>query len=297
MIAVSCPACLAVGAKTIAVRHDLRLVRCNACSLVFLSPQPIDRVREKYENEYDLAAHFAPFAPRKKVLFERRLAWMPKPTSGADKICDVGCADGQFLELAASAGWRPHGIEMNPPAAARARERGATIYQGVFEELTDVPWGTFDVVTSWDSLEHTPRPRDFAANLIRLLKPGGRLVLTTLNVRSLAWWVFRMHWSMVVEDHFTYWNEQSIRTMFDSLGLPTLAFQTYSLGRDFVSSLDAAIKLVRPARPSAATATATPASPRWDVNKRVLLAEDTLNLVFERLGGGAALQAQFVKPG
>ena len=79
------------------------------------------------------------------------------------------------------------GIEMNPAAAAAAERRGATVYRGLMEELDDLPCGTFDLVTSWDSIQHAPHPRAFAGRLAALARPGdGKVIVTTLNMRSLV---------------------------------------------------------------------------------------------------------------
>jgi SAM-dependent methyltransferase len=277
-----CPACGSPDAVPFARGGALTLRRCRNCSLVYSDPQPRGGVRLKYLHEYDLAEHFGAMAPRKRVLFERRLRRLPAPSPGRDRLCDVGCADGQFLELARSRGWKPFGVEMNPPAAARARELGANVFEGIFEEIEDLPWGTFDLVTSWDSLEHTPDPRSFAERLVRLLAPGGILALTTLNRRSLAWLVFRMRWSMVVEDHFTYWDGRSLSLLFGSLGLTVVDREIFGLGRDFVKGLDRFRK--RPVQGEASHR-----SGDWDVNPFVLKLESALNAAFRNLGGGVGI--------
>jgi SAM-dependent methyltransferase len=269
------------------------LRRCLECGLVFSDPQPRERVREKYLAGYDLAAHFAPMGARKRVLFERRIRNLPAPSPGRDRLCDVGCADGQFLEIAASLGWRPFGIEMNPPAAERARSRGATVFEGVFEEMGDlVPWGTFDLVTSWDALEHTPEPRVFAQGLVRLLRREGTVSLTTLNRKSLAWFFFRTRWSMVVEDHFTYWDRKSLTRLFESLGLRVLRTEIFGLGRDFVAFLDGA----RRGRDGATSPRPERGGSGWDVHPGVLHAEGVLNRFFDLFGGGVGIGMVFRRP-
>ena len=193
----ACPACGRESARPSGEAHDLHFHRCLRCTLVFTHPQPRERVHRKYVDDYDLAQHFGQLAVRKRVLYEGRLALLPAPASGRDRLCDVGCADGQFLALAATRGWRTSGIELNPPAAAAARATGAEVSIGLLEHLDDLPWGQFDLVTSWDVLEHTPEPRRFSERLVRLLAPGGTLAITTLNYDSLVRRVFGWKWSMI----------------------------------------------------------------------------------------------------
>jgi len=287
-----CPVCGSLDATFVSSRGSLRLLRCTRCTLAYSFPQPIAVVREKYLEHLNLSEHFEPWAARKRVLYERRLRDLGPPEPGRNRLCDVGCADGQFLALAKERGWEPFGIEMNPPAAAKARERGATVYQGILEEIPDLPYGTFDVVTSWDALEHTPTPREFASRLTQLVAPGGRLVVTTLNHRSLAWLVFGMKWSMVVDDHFTYWNRRSLQFLFAEQGMKLISYRAYGLGRDFVSFVDSLRHTNRPVNQPAPSATP---NDRWDVRPTTLAIEDAVNHLLRWSGLGVGLYASFVR--
>jgi len=289
-----CPACGEARSEEHGKRDSFLLVRCLTCGLVYSDPQPRETVRRRNLEEYDLAAWFAPMAPRKRVLFERRLKRLPRPQPGRDRLCDVGCADGQFLELARPHGWRPYGIEMNPPAAQRARARGVTIFEGMLEESDDLPWESFDLVTCWDCLEHTPEPRLFAERLTRLVAPGGVLALTTLNRRSLAWAVFRMNWSMVGEDHFTYWDRCSLTRLFQSQGLVVVDHEIFGLGRDFVKVMDGLRRREEGAVPTDVKPGV--ATGGWDVHPVVLAVADALNRVFQIAGGGVGIGLTLRRP-
>lgn len=269
-------------------RGVLSLVKCGGCTLVYSWPQPIAAVTEKYLEQYDLAEHFSGWEPRKKVLYDRRLQALGAPPPGRTRLCDVGCGNGQFLAVAAECGWTPAGIELNPPAAAHSRARGFDIYEGLLEQLDDLPWGTFDVVTSWDVLEHTPTPREFMRRVRRLVKSDGRVVVTTLNVASLAFRAFGLEWSMVCDDHFTYWNRRSLVGLVESAGFRVVSCTTFGLGRDFVARLD------RRPPPSAAPEVAVPlgeAAPerRWDVNGWVVAAENVANVALNLSGTGVGI--------
>jgi len=173
------------------------------------------------------------------------------------------------------------------------------MWPGLLDELPDLPWGTFDLVTSWDVLEHTPDPRPFAQGVVRLLAPQGTLFLTTLNLGSLAYRCFGTDWSMVGEDHFTYWNRTSLSRLFESLGLVVDELHTFGLGRDFVAFMDR-----RRNRSNAGgrsdqafgNGALTGATRRWDVNPAVLIAERVLNLAFRAFGGGVGIGLRLHRP-
>jgi 2-polyprenyl-3-methyl-5-hydroxy-6-metoxy-1,4-benzoquinol methylase len=278
-----CPACLSERWTFHAAKASLLLAHCKMCGVVFLNPQPRQRVLEKYQAEYDLAAHFQARADRKRMLFKRRLADMD--AACGRRLCDVACGDGQFLELARDRGWVGTGVELNPTAAARARERGFSVSEGVFEDMADLDWGSYPVVTSWDTLEHTPEPRKFATGLARLLTPTGTLFLTTLNLRSLAGRLLGMRWSMIVEDHFTYWTASSLTKLLSDAGLQVTRLSYFGLGRDFVRALN------RPKRRS--DASARPRGADWSASRPTATLEACLNYLLDgtRLGVGIAVEA------
>jgi SAM-dependent methyltransferase len=264
------------------------LHRCTACGVVFSDPQPREEVERLYRETYDLAAHFGAREPRKTLLYERRLARLPSPSAGHDRLCDVGCADGQFLELARDAGWQVCGVDLNPPAVNRTRARGIEVFEGSLQAMEDLPWRSFDLVTSWDVLEHTAQPRAFAERAARLLVPGGWLALTTLNRRSLAFRVFGTRWSMVVPDHFTYWDMRSLRSLFTGLGLIVVRAETFGLGRDFVQWMD---RISRSGRaPEGRDPGDGVQAGGWDTSPGVVLFERALNAGFRRLGGGVGVE-------
>jgi SAM-dependent methyltransferase len=280
-----------VGAK-----EALTLVRCRSCGLTYTDPIDGPRARERYLHQYDLAAHFEPLSKRKEILFSRTLSDLPLPRPGHDRLCDVGCADGQFLRLAGDAGWDADGIELNPPAAASARRTGARVFEGVFEEIEDLDWGTYDVVTCWDVLEHTADPRRFVAKLGRLMVPGGTLALTTLNRRAVASRVFRVNWTMVVEDHFTYWDRHSLTGLLVRSGLSPQAISSYGVGRDFFTWLDrlssaVTSRLPRRHPPPDRRESGTGTAPRgtWDTWPAVLALERLMNRGLSLVDGGVDL--------
>jgi hypothetical protein len=262
--------------------------------LVYSDPQPRAEVRARYLEAYDLAAHFEPLKTRKRVLFERHLERIAPPADGQDWLCDVGCADGQFMAIARERGWKCLGIELNPPAAARARSLGFDVFEGAFETLEGLPWGEFHLVTAFDCLEHTPEPHVFAERLGKLATSTGTILLSTLNLRSLAYRVFGTRWSMIQADHFTYWSAESLERMFGDLGWKTIDSETYGLGRDFVGWLDAAQRLrrklkLRPSWAGGGGLTGSAPGAGWDVSRGVLAGERALNRAFAARGSGVGI--------
>jgi ubiquinone/menaquinone biosynthesis C-methylase UbiE len=93
------------------------------------------------------------------------------------EILDAGCGSGRTLQELADLG-TVSGIELNEQAAALARDRGlGEVRIGRLEAL---PWpdASFDLITCLDVIEHTPDDRATLAELARVARSGGWLLMT-----------------------------------------------------------------------------------------------------------------------
>jgi SAM-dependent methyltransferase len=106
---------------------------------------------------------------------------LPRPA----EVLDAGCGSGRTLvELVQYGAVR--GVELDADVATVARDRDlGEIVQGRLEEL---PWadGTFDLITCLDVIEHTPDDRQTLAELLRVCRPGGFL-LVTVPAHQFLW--------------------------------------------------------------------------------------------------------------
>jgi 2-polyprenyl-6-hydroxyphenyl methylase / 3-demethylubiquinone-9 3-methyltransferase len=105
---------------------------------------------------------------------------------------DVGCGGGILSEAMARAGARVLGIDLAQRvldvAELHALEgKVAVEYRAVAaEELAQERPAAFDLVTCMEMLEHVPDPAASVAALAALAKPGGTVIVSTLNRNPLA---------------------------------------------------------------------------------------------------------------
>ena len=108
------------------------------------------------------------------------------------RALDVGCGGGILSESLARAGADVTAIDLAPAVLDVARlhlyESGLKVdYREIaVEELAAQMPGAFDVVTCMEMLEHVPDPASVVAACATLLKPAGKLFLSTLNRTPLA---------------------------------------------------------------------------------------------------------------
>jgi SAM-dependent methyltransferase len=100
----------------------------------------------------------------------------------SDKVLEVGVGCGFFLELCRARGIDVSGVELNPSGAARARSKGFKIFEKDLTELElSVISRKYDVIASFQVLEHVPAPLPFLRGMIANLREGGRLLLSVPN--------------------------------------------------------------------------------------------------------------------
>lgn len=112
---------------------------------------------------------------------------LPAPGLHGQRVLDVGCGGGLLSEALARAGAQVTAIDLAPELVKVARlhglESGVKVdYQvKAVEALAEERPGSFDAITCMEMLEHVPDPAAIIAACAQLLRPGGRLFLSTLN--------------------------------------------------------------------------------------------------------------------
>jgi O-antigen chain-terminating methyltransferase len=104
--------------------------------------------------------------------------------AGTADVLDVGCGRGEFLELLAGAGVRARGIDLNHEMAELCRSRGLDVTEAdAVGYLSELPDGSLGGIFAAQVVEHLQPGYllQFLELAFHKLRPGGRLVLETLN--------------------------------------------------------------------------------------------------------------------
>jgi len=183
----SCYLCNSGKAKTIFVKQPWRLVRCQRCGLIYLSPRPSEaEVQQFYsKNSYHNSLINDPQVQQwHRRRAERQINEVER-FCGRGRILDVVCSTGIFLETARQRGWETLGVELSSYTSEYARKAyGLSVITGTLKSA-EFPSGFFDVVTLWSVLEHLLDPSDTLQEIRRILRDGGFLFIFCPNIDGL----------------------------------------------------------------------------------------------------------------
>jgi SAM-dependent methyltransferase len=152
---------------------------------------------------------------------ERRRAHLAAHVHRRDRVLDLGTGDGAFLPEIEALGAEAVGADVAEAALERARTRAPRTELRRVEPDGPLPFadGAFDVVWCSETLEHVPATAAFLAEARRVLRPGGRLVVTVPKVPRLrALLAFERHFPPL-GDHVRFYTRRSLADALDDAGL------------------------------------------------------------------------------
>lgn len=199
-------------------------VRCRRCGLLYLNPRPdVDEIARYYPREYE------PFTREQqrtswyeKLRYRVAMARMCHIAAGGrngGRLLDVGCGEGEFMAGMADRGWQVQGLDTSPVAVELALARGLDVFHGQLTAL-DPGHALFDLITMWDVLEHLHDPGSYLAQVGRLLKPDGRLVVTLPNPDGIDLRLFGPVWTgLDVPRHLYAFPGRVLTAMLERAGL------------------------------------------------------------------------------
>jgi 2-polyprenyl-3-methyl-5-hydroxy-6-metoxy-1,4-benzoquinol methylase len=159
----------------------------------------------------------------------RQLRTMFLGGSASGRLLEVGCGSGRFLDRMRRAGWTVQGTDIDPAVAARIRRRYAIgIDVGELQSLRYAA-DAFDAVALSQVIEHVHDPRQVLAECRRVLRPGGRLVLSTPNARCMAHRRYGRCWrGLEPPRHLHIFTPQALARCVTDAGLRVSQLQTLS---------------------------------------------------------------------
>lgn len=227
---VLCPLCGSDEDRSVFQISSRRIVQCRGCGLIYRNPRPTakDLASAYVQDSMDFLGEER-VGGRRSQQFRRFLDSFPDRPG---HLLDVGCGSGFFLKMAQERGW--HVVGVDPDAQAVAYAKAHHQVNAVCSDIRDLsfPEGSFDLVTLWNVLDHTPDPVDVLTRVHRLLKEKGYLFIRTPNaawqytsfrvakfLRPLGWEkLFDRHPYSLFIFHLTNFSRTTLRLLLDHSG-------------------------------------------------------------------------------
>ena len=155
-----------------------------------------------------------------------RLKFLLARVRAGERVLDVGCGEGRFTAELAAAG--VHGVGIDVAEEPLRRARGA--HPGVDVRLIDAcgPWpladASFDAVWAGEVIEHVADTAAWLSEVRRVLRPGGRLLVSTPNHSRIA--VLRLALSAGAfdahfdprADHLRFYTRRTLISLLEDFG-------------------------------------------------------------------------------
>lgn len=213
---IDCPLC---KANTFSAHFDCGgygFVRCKKCGLVQQNPQAEQKeVLARYGKEY-LEYELKNEATYRdlELMALRSVDFFTKNADG-QRLLDIGSASGCLLEHLRTLGYHTEGLEICKETALYAQSvRGLTVSTLTLEE-THYNDASFDIVHASHLIEHLNDPDSFIKECYRILKPNGKLYVTTPNIESLQAFLFKSEWRSAINDHLFLFGKSSLRALLN----------------------------------------------------------------------------------
>lgn len=215
--------------------HSFTVYKCKACKLIWVG-DVINEERLKsfyssdyYTNFYVKRTGFKNYVGnennyRRNSRNNINIISKVKKIDGL-RILDIGCACGFYIdEIQKLNKCDVYGVEFSEWAIEYAKENLGlkNIY---FQEKNDhFHFGDnyFDIVFLLGTIEHVINPREMLAEINRMLKPEGLLMITTLDTKSsIPFYLIKP------PEHFYYFNHHNLPVLLKRMGFKTLINQSY----------------------------------------------------------------------
>jgi 2-polyprenyl-3-methyl-5-hydroxy-6-metoxy-1,4-benzoquinol methylase len=196
---------------------------CDRCDVLFQWPLPDEAALVAAYQAVEDPLYLA--EKDNRYLTFRRAVRLLGPARGR-RLLDVGAYCGIFADVARAAGFDAEALELSRWAAAHARALGLVVHERTL--TAHAATGTrYDVVTLWDVIEHLPDPRCELEAAYRLLAPGGRLYLSTIDTSSLVARTLGPRWPWLMHMHLFYFDRSNLAALLEQIGFRVLATRNY----------------------------------------------------------------------
>ncbi len=224
-----CPNCDSEKSEKFAKAGKVLIVKCPDCGLVFkplksLSSQNLQKLQDGVYKDLRLRTEL-------EMLYKMAAARLEtvKGFKKEGSLLEIGCATGEFLEVAQKAGYETLGVDASKLFSDFARSKGLDVRYGLADDVL-LEEDTFDVIVMFHLLEHIPEPNLFLESLIKHLAKGGIIFIICPNIDSITRKPFG-YWSSAFQqpDHLVFYSYKTLNQVCEKSGFKVI----YSFSKEY----------------------------------------------------------------
>ena len=193
-------------------RHFLNY--CLNCGFVFSERIPTHRELEEHYKGYSRDDYLSPLTIKR---YNELLDYFESYRK-TNNLLDVGCGMGYFLVEAKKRGWNVFGTEFTDTAIKICKQKDISMKKGVFNPK-NYKTKAFDIITSFEVIEHINNPLFEVANYYEALRKNGMLYITTPNFNSLLRYRMQENYNVITyPEHLSYYTPKTINNLLTLTG-------------------------------------------------------------------------------
>lgn len=198
------------------------LCQCELCDVVFSIKTPTNEELDAYYKNYGTNNYLSPLTIKRY----NELLDTFEPFKKTNKILDVGCGIGYFLIEAKKRGWEVYGTELSTESANICTQKEINIKKGTLN-AENYSAEMFDIITSFEVIEHINNPRIELKHFNTILRRGGLVYVTTPNFNSMLRYRLKAAYNIITyPEHLTYYTPKTLETIFELSGFKKLKTET-----------------------------------------------------------------------
>ena len=295
--AIFCHSCNSDVPNYLSGFETVWLKKCSVCGLVFDGRSPSTEELDAHYRNYSYSS-LKPCPDATVRSFARLLSGFENfRTSG--RILDIGCGQGDFVFEAKIHGWNAFGSEYSDAAIRLCSGRGLEVIK---EPVSALSFGSekFDVITSFEVIEHIQTPNLLFETARSLLRPGGLFYLTTPNFNAILRFLEGSRFAMLgYPEHLCFYSKSSMRHLalqheFTPLKITTTGIDLARMQKILNQFVQPSQKFDRESFQTGKTQTDLMRT-QIESNSALLFSKNLINTILGWTGTGDTLKAWLVK--
>lgn len=131
----------------------------------------------------------------------------------SDEVLEIGSGFGIFLNMLKEKDIKARGLELNPLAVENCKNQHLDVEKNLIQKEAQINPKKYDVVTTFQVLEHITEVNSFLDAALECLKPGGRLIIGVPNNNPFLFINDKYHTLNLPPHHAGLWNIKALKSL------------------------------------------------------------------------------------